>query len=112
MGVLRQDRVRYLIREYDQLTGSDTVPGTHRGEMAAHLGYEKSGARRAGRERATRRSPAAHPRIPAREARRRTRPVRLVRVGSRPAVPRLWRDDAHPVLQGTYAHIGVTDYGG
>jgi hypothetical protein len=29
MGVLRRDRVRCLMREYDQLTGSDTVSGTH-----------------------------------------------------------------------------------
>lgn len=29
MGVLRRDRVRCLIREYDQLTCSDTVSGTH-----------------------------------------------------------------------------------
>jgi hypothetical protein len=40
MGVLRRDRVRCLIREYDQLTCSDTVSGAHRtsyGIMKAHI---------------------------------------------------------------------------
>jgi hypothetical protein len=40
MRVLRRDRVRCLIREYDQLTCSDTVSGAHRtsyGTIKAHI---------------------------------------------------------------------------
>jgi len=38
MGVVRRDWVRCLIREYDQLTCSDTVSGTHTAMPAGRSG--------------------------------------------------------------------------